>query len=217
MAFIDGYNLYHAIDEMDKNPITGQYNNLKQHLKWLNISSLVKAMTIHGGQELVAVHYFSAFATWLPDAYARHRKFVEALRSQNVSIMMGQFKLKDKSCKRCNHTWKGHEEKETDVNIALQLINLAYKDKFDRAVIATADTDLLPAIRMLKSEFPHKTVTVILPNTRSRAAQMMREICPVVLFKEKHLERNLFPEEILLSDGGKIIRPPKYDPPKTHY
>ena len=60
-----------------------------------------------------------------------------------------------------------HEEKETDVNIALYLLDAAYQDLYDRALILTADSDLAPAIRMVRKRFPQKSIKLLQPVGRN--------------------------------------------------
>ncbi|MBL0313897.1 MAG: NYN domain-containing protein [Holophagaceae bacterium] len=215
VAFIDGYNFYHSVHELNPiDPTTKQRVRTKDHLKWVNLWTLVEAFLVKSKEELVGVYYFSAYATWRPASYAKHRAFVAALKSVNVEVVMGQFKEKPRQCNNCKYKWKGHEEKETDVNLALYLLDLAYKDTFDKAVVLTADTDILPAIRMVQSQFPKKEIHGLLPASRYVAAHALKRLCPVSKFGEEHLERNLFPEQTL-SQGTVIIqRPSAYDPPK---
>lgn len=86
------------------------------HLKWLNLWSLSSVFIRPKSQKLVDVIYFSAYADWLPQK--RHTQYVKALISSKVTTVMGKFKQKDRKCPKCKHMWCGHEEKETDVNIA---------------------------------------------------------------------------------------------------
>jgi uncharacterized LabA/DUF88 family protein len=151
-CFIDGFNLYHAIAAL-KQP----------HLKWVDLKKLVSNFIDPAYHELRAVNYFSAFANWLPKPFDRHRQYVEALKATGSTPIMGHFKAKSRSCKSCGAQWTAHEEKETDVNIALWLLNEAYKDNFDEAFVLSRASDLTPAIRMLLNEFPAKTVKVISP------------------------------------------------------
>ena len=74
-AFIDGFNLYHAI-----------LNLRAPHLKWLDLWALSDAFVLRRTQLLTDVYYFSAYATWLPGAYRRHRTYVRrALSDQTES------------------------------------------------------------------------------------------------------------------------------------
>lgn len=67
VGYIDGFNLYHAIDDLGR-----------PHLKWVDLRALV-ASFLRAGQELTAVNYYSAYATWMPDEFRRHRQYISAL------------------------------------------------------------------------------------------------------------------------------------------
>lgn len=215
MAFVDGFNLYHAIDDLDIDPKTKRPLRQKQHLKWLDLRALASAFVPPSREEVVAVHYFSAFATWLPDAYQRHLDYVRALESTGTHVVMGNFKKKYRQCNQCNTRWLGHEEKESDVNLALYLLDMAYQDAYDKAFLITADTDLVPAIKMVRQRFPQKEVIALIPKSRFQNAMELRQACnSASRIEEQHLERNLFPAVISLPDGAVIARPAKYQPPK---
>ena len=74
-----------------------------------------------------------------------------------MTAVLGRFKEKERSCRACKATWKDHEEKETDVNIGLALARDAYENCFDRAVLITGDSDLTPAVRLVKAKFTRKS------------------------------------------------------------
>ncbi len=80
-----------------------------------------------------------------------------------VKPVMGKFKTKDRKCRKCRYKWTGHEEKETDVNIALAMLNLAYKNEYDHAFLISNDSDLAPAIHMVRANFPEKLITTSVP------------------------------------------------------
>lgn len=218
MAFVDGFNLYHAIDDLDIDPKTRRPRRQKQHLKWLDLRAMASAFTPPSREEVVGVHYFSAFATWIPDAYQRHLDYVRALESVGVNVVMGNFKKKWRQCNKCNATWLGHEEKESDVSLALYLLDMAYQDAYDKAFLVTADTDLVPAIKMVRKHFPQKEVIALIPKNRFQNAMELRQACNgASRIEESHLERNLFPASITLADGSTVTRPAKYQPPKKNH
>lgn len=205
-CFIDGFNLYHAIE------------NLKQpHLKWVDLRKLIASFTDPALHEIREIFYFSAFATWRPDAHMRHQQYVEALKAAGVTPVMGRFKEKDAFCKNCRKPYKTHEEKETDVNIALQLLNEAYKDNYDEAFIVSRDSDLTPAIRMVLQEFPNKKVKVISPPNAGHSKEIGQLVGKNKLasIKPIHLERSLFGATVTDPDSGIVVarRPISYDPP----
>jgi len=110
--------------------------------------------------------------------------------------------------------WDTHEEKETDVNFGIHLVDKAHKNQFDKALILTADTDLVPAIKLVRQTFPEKDVDAVIPELRFQNALELRNACSnAKRIKEHHIERNLFPEKIEDSNGNIITRPESYKPP----
>ena len=51
-----------------------------------------------------------------------------------------------------------HEEKETDVAIAVTLIELFLRDECDAAVLVTGESDIAPALRLAQRQFPGKAI-----------------------------------------------------------
>jgi uncharacterized LabA/DUF88 family protein len=211
-CFIDGFNLYHAVDNMRDDA-----GNALHHLKWLNLRSLASAFITPTTQSLERIYYFSAYATWLADAYGRHRAYTAALESVGVTLVLGKFKEKHRKCPKCGGQWKGHEEKESDVNFAVELVKQAHLNGFDRALLITADSDLCPAIRLVRESFPSLGLQVLTPPNSYDLAHELRGIAPTVKIKKKHLHQNLFPAEIDMGNGRKILRPTKYEPPPGHF
>src|SRR5436853_496574 len=87
---------------------------------------------------------------------------------------MGHFKQKHRRCHKCGARSIAHEEKETDVNIALHLLNHAYKNSFDCALPISNDSDLAPAVRMLKTEFPSKWVRILTPPNKRTSKELLQ-------------------------------------------
>jgi len=124
---------------------------------------------------------------------------------------MGHFKSKTRTCKQCAASWVQHEEKETDVHIAPRLVADAYENRFDRAVLITADSDLAPALTIIKNAFPAKEVFVAAPPGRynhARSLNIKLEITP------GRLAKCLLPETALDTTGATLFqRPQSYTPP----
>ncbi len=201
IVYVDGFNLYHAIDKLKK-----------PHLKWVDLIALSKHM-LWDNEQLVEVKYFSAYATWKPAQYARHRQYVAALEHVGVRVSMAKFKKKDRECKSCSATWIGHEEKETDVKLSIALVADAYEDKFDRAIIVSADSDLVPPILMVRNKFSHKKVFVVAPPGRMSTG---RDLQPSFEITKGRLAKALLPETATATDGATVFtRPREYTPPSS--
>jgi uncharacterized LabA/DUF88 family protein len=194
-VYIDGFNLYHAIDDLGEN-----------HLKWLDLWTLSETL-IRPDETVSAVKYFSAYATWMPEGYRRHQRYIAALEAKGVKFIEGRFKEKPMQCKKCGVRYIAHEEKETDVNIGVHLMADGLKDRFDRALVISADTDLNEAVTLAKAEATGKQIAIVAPPKRKgRNSNALFEVTV------GRLRRSLLPEQIVW-DGKTIIRPTEYDPP----
>jgi uncharacterized LabA/DUF88 family protein len=195
-VYIDGFNLYHAIDDLGDDT-----------LKWVNLK-LLSENILNKYQVLNCVKYFSAYATWRPDAYKRHRDFVAANEAHGVKVIMGRFKAKEISCKAlCKQKFWTHEEKETDVNIGAHLIADMLQNKFDTAIVITADTDLSAVIELAKtlSNNNKRIYAVAPPNRMSRS----RELNHLFMITKGKIHASLLPEHIQ-TPSGVVTRPQKY-------
>ena len=198
--YIDGFNVYHALNDSNR---SGQTYNYRKY-KWLNYRNL--AVNIVSPNDTIAeIYYFTAYARWRPDSYRRHKEYIKALRSENVKIVRGRFMKKYISCHNCDTDFLTHEEKGTDVNIALQVLQDAINDKYDRAVIISSDSDLLPAIEAVHRYAPDKEAGVMFPIGRrcyhlEQGADFKRKMT------EKLLQKSLFPDRLQV--GSSIITKP---------
>lgn len=217
-VYIDGFNLYHAIDDLNYVYEKGQKTHrLKaadeqvQHLKWVDLRSLSESL-LRDYQQLASVNYYSAYATWRKPQYVRHQCYTTALEESGVRVVMSVFKEQKRRCKKCGARWIRHEEKESDVRIAIDLVADAILDKFDDAFLITADSDLKPAIERVKAETPRKNVIVIAPPKRFGHA---RDLKPNLEATRGRIAKALFPEEIRGTDGNLLCkRPAEYIPPE---
>jgi uncharacterized LabA/DUF88 family protein len=160
-GFIDGFNLYHAIDECRNGPDKFKY----QKYKWLCLSSLLKRFIQPETEELVGVEYFTTYPTWDESKRLRHLTYVRAQEQMGVRVHLGEFKVKDIKCyATCKQMFQIHVEKETDINIATHMIE--YASMYDKLILVTADSDQVPAIHLLKKMHPQKQVAVLFPIDR---------------------------------------------------
>lgn len=202
IAFIDGYNLYHAMDD------AGRHD-----LKWLNLWELCESLIRNDSRaDLVGVFYFSAFATWKPEQYARHRQYVAALKSAGVKTILGNFKKKPRKCNRCLNEWTAHEEKESDVNIAIHLLDKAHGDEYDEAIVLSADTDLTPAIQMVRHKYKSKTIIAVLPPGRQYVGSLIDAASSKIRISFELLAKCQFIDQLTATTGEVITIPDKYKP-----
>ena len=201
---IDGFNVYHSIREAIKDGGTS--------LKWLDYLNLCQSYLSVFGREarLERVVYFSAYATHLqqthPDVIVRHRKYVQALRATGVELVMGRFKWRPRWCSTCAKEYPGHEEKETDVSIAVTLMELCLNDECDIAVLVSGDTDLLPAIRAVQRLCTDELVWVAFPYKRFNL-ELAQTAHGTIKVKRAKYAKHQSPDPVILPDGTSVTKP----------
>ncbi|MCL4243572.1 MAG: NYN domain-containing protein, partial [Candidatus Dadabacteria bacterium] len=117
----------------------------------------------------------------------------------------GYFRRVTRRCPRCGD-YETYEEKKTDVNIAIHLFKLASKNKYDKLILVTGDSDIIPSILAVKDLYPAKKIGVAIPI--GRRAEDLKSNCDFNFkIKEQHLASSMLPERITLQNGRIITRP----------
>ena len=205
---IDGFNLYHSVRDASK-------DSAGASTKWLDIKKLCSSYIHLFGKEasLHEIYYFSALAHHLenrdPDVTKRHRAYIKCLEATGVNTETNRFKRKSMSCPSCRHSHYRYEEKETDVAIAIKLLELFVVDSCDTVVLMTGDTDLAPAVRTAKRLFTHKKVLFAFPYKRHN--QELGDLAPNSFdVKKNQYFKNQFSDPYVLPDGTNIHKPGKW-------
>lgn len=159
IVYIDGFNLY--------------YGAMKDSsCKWLNLQTYFERL--RQDDDIQKIWYFTALVSGA--AASRQQPYLEALSTlSKVEIKYGLFKDKTQKCKVTSCTlpssqkkYKVPEEKGTDVNIALQMLDDAYQGLCDRIILVSGDSDLVPAINLVKKRHPRIQVSVYIPSTNQK-------------------------------------------------
>jgi len=187
-VYIDGFNLYHSID--DVSPLN--------KYKWLDVRRLV-SLFLKIYEILNKIYYFTAFAYWDTRKVKKHRTIISVFKDMGIIPVFGAFR---KKWPRCPFGYKcmKREEKRTDVNIAVELLNMACKNQFDTAYILSGDSDLTPAAAKVKREFAQKVVKVIIPYGR-RAEELAGSADARLKIKRKHIISSRLPDPYILESG----------------
>lgn len=202
VGFVDGLNLYHFLHSTGKN-----------HLKWVNLELLFSQYIDPNTQKLSHTFFFTTYAHWKPPSHQRHLQYVSALSTLNVTSVIGRFATTHHKCHACHSKWKSHLEKETDVNLAITILDLAHKDAYDHAFVLSRDTDIGPAIDRVKEGFPAKKVTVLTPSIKEKARSISDKADDHILVRIEHIAKALFPAHVYDHEGKlAATRPPEYSP-----
>ena len=163
-------------------------------------------MFVFGQDRLEEVLYFTTLATWDAGKTARHRLYIRALEAEDVHVVYGEFKRKIKHCRLCGGDFPSVEEKQTDVNIALLLLVRAIQERYDKAIIFSGDTDLLPAVKMVRRVFLGKQIGLVIPIGRA-SEDFKQQVDFHYKMREHHLAKSQFPDPINLPDGTSLAKP----------
>lgn len=189
---IDGFNFYHSIKDLSRN------------FRWFDYAKFCRHF-LRGSDSIHSITYFTALAHWRANSEARHKIFIEACKIMGIRVVEGKFKDKHSRCPKCGKPIVRHEEKATDVNIALQAYRLA-KD-VDQIFLVSGDTDLIPAIRAIKDDYPQVRVGAIFPFNRS-TREFKTEVDVSHKTSQKILGNFLLPPSLTKKDGTVITCPP---------
>jgi uncharacterized LabA/DUF88 family protein len=193
--YVDGFNVYYALQ---KNPAYHKY-------KWLNYRKLAESV-VYAKDTIAGIFYFTTFVRWHPENVERHKKYISALRSVGVEIIHGRFLEKSIKCHKCQEYFKTHEEKQTDVNIALKILGDAVDGLYDKAMIISADSDLLPVIKSVQHHAPEKEIGVMFPIGRN-SFELRQSASFSCKMSEKWLQNCQFSDEVKI--GNTIISRPE--------
>jgi len=193
--YIDGFNVYYALQEKT------QYRKYK----WLNYRKLAETV-VQAHDEITGIFYFTAFVEWKPQSVARHEEYIRALRSVGVETIRGRFMRKDIECHLCHRIFRTHEEKQSDVNIALKVLGDAVDDLYDKALIISADSDLLPVIKSVQEHSPEKEIGVMFPIGLS-SFELRQNAAFRRKMREELLRECQFPDEVEV--GSVVIKKPE--------
>ncbi|MCK9398984.1 MAG: NYN domain-containing protein [Bacteroidales bacterium] len=201
---IDGFNLYHSIDDLEHLEGT--------KVKWLNIHSLLKSYLPHISNEatLNSIYYFTALRLHLqsknPDTILRHKRYIEILKSFGIQIEYGKFKQKTVWCNLCRKEFVKYEEKQTDIAIINKLWELVVDDSNDAYVIVTGDTDIIPGIKTIKRKFPRIKLYSLFPYHRKNDELVSLVDGHFKINKANYLAHQLN-DPFILPDGRTIAKP----------
>ncbi len=206
IIYIDGFNLY--------------YGCLKNSpYKWLDLKSLFRKL-LNETHQICKIKYFTANISSREnnnDSRLRQKDYLQAISSHipELEIIYGHYLTHEVTAKVVNPN-KGippfikvykTEEKGSDVNLALHLLNDAWLDAYDCAVLVSNDSDIAEALNLVKIQHK-KNIGLIFPNTdpkRKPSRQLVQYADFVKNIRHGVLANSQLPDQI----PNTIIAKPK--------
>jgi len=200
IAYVDGFNLYNGIHEA-----------FRHRFLWLDLVKLLEGF--RPANELIRVKYFTSVVLDDPDAQGRQSDYIGALKTiygDRIDVVYGRYQRKPITCNQCGDTWISYEEKETDVNIAIQMVSDSVAREAENYYIVSGDSDLAPAVRLMQAQRPDDFTIAFFPPKRHSDA--LRRLMPSSqLIGKQRLKESQFPDSVVV-DGKSFSRPAKWMP-----
>lgn len=197
---MDGFNLYNGLK--DKHG---------RRFHWLNLEAMC-GQVLRADQRLVEVKYFTAPVRGDSAALQRQQAYWNALRAHcsKTDIRLGRFQQKTVKCRLCAKRFKTYEEKETDVSIAVALVEDAANRQYDTALIVSADSDLCPAIKAAKRVHRGSpTFVAAFPPKRS-SGELAKVVDASFTLGVGVLKGSQLPPYVTTHSGTVVRRPPRW-------
>lgn len=196
IVYVDGFNFYYGL----KSKGWRKYY-------WLNVVDFFEKF-MKSDQTLVEVNYFSAPSI---DGQSRSRQsllFQANKMNPKFFLHLGKYSTKQVECVKCKHQSNKHEEKKTDVAIASRIIRNVAKDICDISILVSADTDVIPALELVRELNPsHKLFVYFPPNRRSSDLQHFCDSKIDLDRYESRFKSEQLPENVTLNNGFVIAKP----------
>lgn len=203
-VYIDGFNLY--------------YTTLKgSPYKWIDLKGMCQRV-LRPENDIITLKYFTADVsptTSDPTVHARQQVFLRALAAHipELEIIKGLFtshvvtkKLYPPINGQRYASVLERKEKGSDVNLAVHLLNDAWLDRFDCAIIISGDSDLAESMRLVKAHHPHKALG-LLAGKKGTSKEMVKCADFTRHITVRALEQSQMPNPIIPSQGNPIHKP----------
>jgi hypothetical protein len=198
IVYIDGFNLYFGLKEKKW-----------KRFYWLNLRLLSEKL-LKPDQKLLWIKYFTSRISLPPDKVKRQGAFIEAIETlQDLTVFYGKYQSNEVVCNKCKHIMLKPNEKMTDVNIAVEMLSDAYNNKFDTAILISADSDLCAPVRAIREKFPDKGIIIAFPPERF-SFELTKVATGYFTIGRKKLAESIFSEIVTKSDGYELKMPERW-------
>jgi len=198
--YVDGFNFYYGLKE----------SKWKKYY-WLNVVKLFEKF-IQPHQELVAVKYFSAIPHHNRGKIDRQNLYFNANKTNpKFKLILGKYQSKDYECPECNKTYQIPIEKQTDINISVAILDDLYSNRTDLVCLVTADSDLVPVVRLITKTMKKKLFIYFPPGRYSNELYTLASSKFLLKHYENNFKKSLFPLTVINNDDSFITCPDRWN------
>ncbi|MFH1114725.1 MAG: NYN domain-containing protein [Pseudomonadota bacterium] len=199
--YVDGFNFYYGA-------VKGT------PYKWFDFLELFKKL-LQTHHEILKIKYFTALVNPTiadPQKSIRQQTYIRALQHQipQFEVYYGNFLSRTKWAQPANAGNQGDrvkilsvEEKGSDVNLAVHLLNDAWLGLYDCAVLVSNDSDLAEALRLVRVHHG-KMIGVITPHKNQQSRELLCHATFVKRIRQGLLRVSQLPDPI---PGTSLYKP----------
>jgi len=208
-VYVDGFNFYYGLKRMKA------VDNDWHKFYWIDFVKFFDHFTLNG-QVLQRVFYFTTQPLNIQKSNRQGTLLGanQLLNAGRFEVIYGKFYDKELICPVCNTRYTRPEEKRTDVNISVQMMRDCAQDRTDTLILVSADSDLVPPLESIKTDFPGKKIRIFFPPKcfSNDMNHFMKSNQGKVIRLEKHKVRffnSIMPDAVTRDDISYTI-PPKW-------
>lgn len=190
--YIDGFNFY--------------YLTVKDTpYKWLDFKLLFQQL-LNPYHQIDAIKYYTAIVSGIqdPNQPVRQKTYINALEKYipELSVYYGDFRTNKKwmplskpvKSRKYVEVIKT-EEKGSDVNLAVHLVNDGWNNEYDCAVVVSNDSDLKEAIKIVKQDL-NKKIGIVIPGKANPSEDLLQYADFIKHIRKSILENSQLPDPI---------------------
>lgn len=149
VVIVDGLNLHHAL------------LNFGPEFTRPNIKAIAARLLAKDTRGIEVVYFTSAPQHLGRGAMEDYFAFKSLLINSGVRVVEGRFQKTTTRCRNCGFQAEIYKEKETDVALALEIVESSRRQSIKKLFVFSADSDLAPAITMAKKIHPTLEISIV--------------------------------------------------------
>jgi uncharacterized LabA/DUF88 family protein len=174
ILLVDGLNLFHGL--------LSSYGLAHTEVNLVKLSDSI----IETNEKIYSIHLFGANFKGNSEKSIAQRKFMlQNSRLENVKTTLGKLKKREFTCNFCKHKYTFYQEKFTDVNIVLKIIEIIQNLEISKIYLISGDNDFLPIVKKVKELNSVKIKIVIPPGIKHVATSSNLYLTKSQILKSK--------------------------------
>jgi uncharacterized LabA/DUF88 family protein len=203
--YVDGFNFYYGLKEMTKHKPDWR------KFYWMDFVEFFSQF-LKDDEELVVVNYFTARPK-NKGKQARQNILMNCnkqLSKGKLKLHYGKYQDKPMTCRAsggCGMQYMHWEEKQTDVNLAIKIIEDCHNKTIDKVILVSGDSDFLPPLKLVKNIYKEIDLMILFPPCKYTSSLDSIGVPTLQLEKYKPRWNKSTLQDVIEIDGNKIRKP----------